>query len=181
MKNVLIGIIVFITVFNASAQKLKLVSAEYGTKGKKVKVSLDKFPGLENSFYIIKVIGHMGMKDPVVGKVKHLYIKYISDGKPMEKAIIERAKTVLLPSDIKPTKDDKLIKAWYGSGTKWKDVTGIVTAKLASGKEFEVDNGTMQGDPNPGQAKMLLCVMSKKGKFVFTYSMEKKKFTQTPI
>jgi hypothetical protein len=117
----------------------------------------------------------MGMKDPVVGKVKHLYIKYISDAKPMEKAIIERTKTVLLPAEVKP------IKAWYGSGTKWKEVTGIVAAKLGSGKDFLVDNATMQGDPSPGKGKMLLCVMSKKGKLVFTYSMEKKKFTQTPL
>ena len=181
MKNVLIGIIALITAFNASAQKLKLISAEYGTKDKKVKVSLDKFPGLENNFYIIKVVGHMGMKDPVVGKVKHLHIKYISDGKPMENAIIERTKTILLPAEVKPTKEDKLIKAWYGSGTKWKDVTGIVAKKLGSDKDFVVNNGTMQGDPCPGKGKMLLCVMSKKGKLVFTCSMEKKKYASLPL
>ena len=93
-------------------------------------------------------------KDPAPGKGKTLVLTYKQDGKENTARIFER-KSFSIHGVIAPSKELKIVKAVYGVGNKWVDVTAKVAPVIAQGKDIKATN-VLFTDPAPGKGKNLI-------------------------
>jgi hypothetical protein len=156
------------------AAPFEIVKAEYGAGDKWNDVSAAVKSELSGDALKIEASNEK-FGDPAEGSEKLLKVTVKYNGKTIVMKAVER--TTLLIDKAALDKAASLaslqvVKAEYGAGSSWKDVTEIAKPQLEANGKVEVSNNLF-GDPAPGQGKTLKVTVSFEGKSVVVNGAEK--------
>ncbi len=176
MKNLMVLILGGFLCAELFAGELEIVKAVYGAGDQVNDVTAifkEKAQGLTGVFYVFTPLNQTFGADPAPGKQKNLTITYKDGGAEKTAVIKEKARGVIL-GGAETAQEFKVLKAFYGNGAQWKDVTDKVNEAIASKSELGVNNTTLGPDPAPKKPKELLVIYTVGNEIKFLSLAERK-------
>jgi hypothetical protein len=162
LRSVLvISICVPFLAISAAAQGGELLSAEYGNGNRRVDVTQRVRQFMHDGILRIDVDNSTFGIDPAADHVKELFIRIRHwDGKEEEFHFPEHEHVNLVLDPERGyeyhDRDLHIMRAFYGAGGRFVDVTEIVRRSQHDGKiVLPIDTNTMGGDPVPDVHKIL--------------------------
>jgi len=149
----------------ASAQELRIISAQYGHDNRWADVTdIVRRSTMRGRLDIIVGNQTFGM-DPAPAEFKSLRIEYRLNGQPMRDEFPENTRVILPRGEMRRDDDDRrrgpegglqILSAQYGSRNRRVDVDRLVRAYVRDGQlRMRINNDTMGGDPDRGADKRL--------------------------
>lgn len=180
MKNLMVLILGGFLCAELFAGELEIVKAVYGA-GDKVKdvteVVKEKAQGMAGVFFAITPSNQLFGEDPAPKQPKNLTVTYKEDGAEKTAVIKERAKGIILPGGLEAAQELKLLKAFYGTGKEWKDVTDKATEAVANKTNLTVNNTVLGPDPAPKKRKELFVIYTVNNEIKTLSILETKQLT----
>ncbi len=159
--KMLVTLIAMVAVVAGVKADIKIVKAIYGF-GEQTKdvteIAKDKLIVIADRLVLLDV-NNSFFTDPAPGKPKTLELTYSEDGVEKTASIKERGQFVHF-KNMEPSKEFKVILAFYGVGDKWNDVTAKIIEACDEGSNVNVDNTVLGPDPGRGKAKSLVVAFS---------------------
>ena len=162
-----------------SAGELKIVKAAYGN-GEQVNDVTEAFlkhaGGLPGTFLTITPSNKFFAPDPAPRKAKTLTVTYTDGGAEKSVRIPERQFGVVV-ANADPAQEFKVLRAFYGSGREWKEVTDKILPVIENNTILGINNTTLDPDPAPRKKKELLVIYTQDNQVRFLQIPEKTDFS----
>lgn len=162
-----------------SAGELKIVKAAYGN-GEQVNDVTEAFlkhaGGLPGTFLTITPSNKFFAPDPAPRKAKTLTVTYTDGGAEKSVRIPERQFGVVA-ANADPAQEFKVLRAFYGSGREWKEVTDKILPVIENNTILGINNTTLGPDPAPRKKKELLVIYTQDNQVRFLQIPEKTDFS----
>ena len=162
-----------------SAGELKIVKATYGNGDQvnDVTEALQKHAGgMPGAFLTITPSNKYFGPDPAPRKPKALTVVYTDGGAEKSVTIREREPGIVV-ANAEPAQEFKVLRAFYGSGKEWKEVTEKILPVIADNKILGINNTTLGPDPAPRKKKELFVVYTQDNQIRFLHVPEKTQFS----
>lgn len=183
MKKILAALLAATCAISLAAGELKIIKAEWGN-GDKVndatEALLKHMRGIEGVFFYITPTNSEFGPDPAPGKKKTLTVIYTDGGAQKTVVIPEKQKTAVVANAV-PSKEFKLVGAFYGCGEDWNDASETIFTVLEAKESVVISNKAFGPDPAPGRPKELWIVYSKDGKIDFAPLKERTTFSEDAL
>lgn len=162
-----------------SAGELKIVKATYGN-GNQVNDVTEAFQkhagGLPGAFLTIRPSNKEFGPDPAPGKKKILTVVYTDGGAEKTVAIPER-QLGIVAANVEPSQEFKVLRAFYGSGRNWKEVTDKILPVIQNNTILSINNTTLGPDPAPRRKKELFVIYTQENQIRHLLIPEKTPFS----
>jgi hypothetical protein len=152
----------------SARQQLEIIDARYGTREHSVDVSYILRNHIRHGHLRIRVDNDSMRTDPYPGREKQLRVRYRENGQQQSVRVRENEWLDIGRSEPKHddgwngggrpdnNRDLEIIRAEYGSGGRYWDVTDRVQRKVRGDSiSMQVNNDAMGGDPRPNRSKEL--------------------------
>lgn len=162
-----------------SAGELKIVKATYGNGDQvnDVTEALQKHAGgLPGVFLMITPSNKYFGPDPAPRKAKVLTVIYTDGGAEKSVTIPEREQGFIV-ADVEPAQEFKVLRAFYGSGSEWKEVTDKILPVIENNTILGINNSTLGPDPAPRKKKELFVVYTRDNQILYLHVPEKTQFS----
>ena len=154
-----------------ATEEFRIISAKYGVPGNYRDVTRTLRNFVSDHSVSMKVSNQNLETDPAPGKEKEMVVVYEQYGRKKVQNIREGDWFVVPGSDggYRPphhgTGRLEIIRALYGSGGKYRIVTGDVQNHVRQNNiNMQVSNGNLGGDPAPNRKKEFLVIYRKQGR-----------------
>lgn len=165
MKKLLLSLAAALTAAIVAAGEIELVKATYGTGDRfadvtgAVRKNAVSIPGV---LLAIPADNRLLGTDPAPHSCKRLTLIGKVDGREKRAVAVERQTCLLLAKDDPPSREFRLIGAYYGFGDRWNDVTEKLRSACV---DVKVDNFNFGPDPASGKSKSLVVLYSRNHTF----------------
>lgn len=179
MNKFLVTLLAAACAAGLSAGELKIVKATYGNGDQvnDVTEALQKHAGgLPGVFLTITPSNKFFGPDPAPRKAKTLTVVYTDGGAEKSVQIPER-QFGMVAADVEPAQEFKVLRAFYGSGREWKEVTDKILPVIENNRILGINNTTLGPDPAPRKKKELLVVYTQDNQIRFLQVPEKTEFS----
>ncbi len=171
----------FAVVFAAglSAGELKIVKAAYGNGNQVNDVTaafLKHAGGVPGTFLMIRPSNKEFGPDPAPGKKKMLTVVFTDGGAEKTVAIPEH-QFGIVAANVEPSQEFKVLRAFYGSGKEWKEVTDRILPVIKNNTILHINNTTLGPDPAPRRKKELFVIYTQENQIRHLLIPEKTQFS----
>ena len=152
-----------------AAGELKIVKATYGSGDKvnDVTEALQKhMGGLAGIFLTIRPSNKEFGPDPAPRQAKSLTIVY-TDGDAEKEVVIPERQQGIVVANAEPAQEFKVLRAFFGNGKEWNEVTPQIMQALDNGTPLTVRVATLGPDPAPRKKKELWVIYTQDNKIHF--------------
>jgi hypothetical protein len=158
----------------ATGGPVTILKAAYGTPDRATDITKKIVASAMDIGIIVRADATLlGLVDTSAASPRQLGIEYSVQGKSAS-AVARQGELIVLLNPVKVERKGMfLVKALYGVGCTWVDVTPILHKALTARQpSIAVSNSTMGGDPSTGSTKVCVVIYSTDGKLSWTPVIE---------